>query len=139
MALIEYIFLHTICTTLTGSYNHWVCVQYGNQVDKEVHLMDSLGLTMSVGKELVLQIASIYKCDEEVLTIRKLGVQQQIGTWDCGLFAVAYAVEVCSGCFDQTRMREHLYSCLQEGVLKPFPQIRSQARRNLVLRATSQH
>ena len=107
----------------THSYNHWVCVQYGSQVDNEVHLINSLGLTMSVGKELVLQNASIYKCDEEVLTIRKLVVQQQIRTRDCGLFAMAYVVEVCSGnnaaiaCFDQTRMREHLYSCLREGAV----------------------
>ena len=94
----------------------------------EVYLMDSLGLTMNIGKDLFLQIASIYKCDGETLIVRKLGVQQQIGTLDCGLFAVAYAIEACLKtdatvlCFDQTKMRQHLFKCLEQQVLKPFPQ-----------------
>ena len=106
--------------------------------------MDSLGLTMSIGRELLLQIASIYKCDGDILTIRKLGVQQQVGKMDCGLFAVAYAVEVCHGknpavtCFDQTKMRHHMYDCLCKGKLVPFPQVRSGVRKNLILRATAE-
>ena len=106
--------------------------------------MDSMGLSMSVGRELFLQIASVYKCDGEILTIRKLGVQQQVGKFDCGLFAVAHAVEACKGndpeeaCFDLKNMRKHLYNCLNQRVMKPFPQVRSQSLRKLVLRASSQ-
>ena len=65
-----------------------------------------------------LQIAQIYGAAcalKRGLTIRKLNVQQQkVGAQDCGLFAVAYATEVCYGMnptmasFEQSKMNIHL-------------------------------
>ena len=52
---------------------------------------------MPVERKLILQIASIYKCNGKTLSIQKLGVQHQDGTLDCGLFAIAYATEICEG------------------------------------------
>ena len=121
--------------------HHWVCIAYENG---EVRLFDSLGLFFSISRELVLQIASIYKCDGHILSIEKDGVQQQVGNVDCGLFSIAFAVEVCNGrdpvkaCFDQKKMRMHLCNCLIERVLKPFPQVKSLARRKLALYAQNQ-
>ena len=40
---------------------------------------DSMGIMMPVGSDLVLQVASIYECDGHIVTIRKIGVQQQVG------------------------------------------------------------
>ncbi len=116
---------------LTGSFNHWVCIH-------EVHIMDSLATT-SIGDELVLQMAKIYKGDDKFVTVRRLSVQQQIGKLDCGLFAVAYAMEVCMGnkpatvTFNQMEMRPHLYRCLERGIIDPFPKIT--ARKTNSLRA----
>lgn len=96
-----------------------------------MHVMDSLGLFMSLNLFTILQIAKIYSLPESlsVLQLHKMSVQQQHGTLDCGLFAIAYAVEVCLGrnpqcaSFDQKRMREHLYTSLVKGVLIPFPKM----------------
>ena len=86
---------------------------------------------MSLNVFTVLQIAKIYSLpqSQSVLQIHKMSVQQQQGTLDCGLFAIAFAVEVCSGrnpqcaSFDQKKMREHLYTCLRKGMLTSFPKI----------------
>ena len=75
----------------------------------------------------ILQISKIYRVQDSTLEIENVSVQQQKGRTKCGVFAVAYAVEVCLGrnpqysLFDQTKMRPHLYECLSQGVLKPFP------------------
>lgn len=118
---------HILCT---GAYNHWVCIQYGSNLNKEVFVMDSYSME-SLDEDLVVQIASIYKCDGKVLSIRNLSVQQQNkGSVDCGLFAVAYALEACRGSrgietnfmyFDQPRMRKHMLKCLEKKFLDPFP------------------
>ena len=56
--------------------------------------------------------------------ISRLRVQQQSGVKDCGLFALAYAIEICQGddpcmaSFKQGAMRSHLYKCLLKGVLE---------------------
>lgn len=77
----------------------------------------------------VWQIARIYSCavppSQSFFTIEKLSVQQD-GTLDCGLVAVANAVEVClnsnpvSAQYDQKMIR-HLEDCLNDETLRPFP------------------
>ena len=90
--------------------------------------MDSLvSDSKSVNHSLEIQIAKVYSVGRSSLKIKNLSVQQQNGTIDCGLFAVAFAVEVCQGhnpstvSFDQSQMRTHFYTCLQRGVLSSFP------------------
>ena len=63
----------------------------------EVLLMDSL--VSSPSDSLLLQLAQIYQAAPDVqnMSIRVLPVQQQKGSKDCGLFAVAFATELCSG------------------------------------------
>lgn len=63
------------------------------------------------------------------LNIKRASVQQQNGYRDCGLFSIAYAVEVCLGqkpedaLFFQEEMRMHLCDCLSERQMRPFPRI----------------
>ena len=55
--------------------------------------------------------------------------QQQTNLSDCGLFAIANAVElvlgdvenVASARYDTSKMREHLKECLMLGQMRPFP------------------
>ena len=89
--------------------------------------MDSLGLFMSLNVFTVLQIAKIYSLpqSQSVLQIHKMSVQQQQGTLDCGLFAIAFAVEVCSGrnpqCASFTRKNVSIsIFVLQKECLRPF-------------------
>ena len=91
--------------------------------------MDSLSRSdVKTSLEILLQIAKIYPAAKQTLNISRLSVQQQVGVHDCGLFAIAYAVETCYGndvqkaLFDQKLMRKHLHDCFNSGVLTPFPQ-----------------
>ena len=94
-----------------------------------MQVMDSLGLFMPLNLSTILQISKIYSVStgQSVLEIKKLSVQQQRGTLDCGLFSVAFAVEICLGrnpqhaSFEQKKMREHLYTCLNNKVFTAFP------------------
>ena len=74
-------------------------------------------------------------------------VQQQRNGTNCGLFALAYAVSLAYGedpgkvRYDESKMREHLLSCLRNNTLLPFPNkegyrsttFRSTKRRNIEL------
>ena len=106
-----------------------MCVQYSTKCGNKVYLFDSFATSSHEDwpDDMVLQIASLYMCDERYLFIEQLPVQQQIGKVDCGLFALAFAVESCQGSdlsrvtFDQNEMRKHLLLCLERGCLKSFP------------------
>ena len=87
---------------------------------------------MTLNLSTVLQIAKIYSVptDQSVIEIQKLSVQQQHGTLDCGLFSIAFAVEICLGHIPQyasfnQKMREHLYTCLRNGVITSFQKMSS--------------
>lgn len=103
--------------------SHWICVVYNRD---EVNVLDSLGF-MNLQEDAVLQIAKLYSSRSSTLNIKRLSVQQQNGYHDCGLFSVAYAVEVCLGqnpesaSFAQDRMRGYLLDCLSSGAMKSFP------------------
>jgi hypothetical protein len=79
--------------------------------------------------ECALQISNLYSipANHSALMIKRQSVQQQKGCVDCGLFAIVYAVEVCSrrnpeeAIFVQEKIRSHLLQCLSKGVVMPFP------------------
>ena len=78
-----------------GSTNHWVCV-YGDG-SGVVKVMDSLAAFMPLSSMTIQAIAKIHSIpsDHSVLKLKTLPVQQQDVYLDCGLFAVAYSIEVC--------------------------------------------
>ena len=63
---------------------------------------------------------------KSVLHFDLLNVQQQPNSWDCGLFAVAFATELVHGrspaCrhFDVKLLRPHLLDCLKEELCRVF-------------------
>ena len=122
----------TICV---GESQHWVCTavrSFKMRKENEVLLLDSWWNVETLERLVGLQIAQIYgpACmSKGGLAIRKVNVQQQrVGTLDCGLFAVAYATEVCyrmdpaKASFEQSKTNIHLIQCLEEGKLARFPQ-----------------
>ena len=80
--------------------------------------MDSKSAGNSLQSSLECQIARIYSSKKEKFTVEMVPVHQQEGSEDCGVFAIAYAVELI---YRQESMRSHLESCLCEGKLSPFP------------------
>ena len=51
-------------------------------------------------------------------------LQKQTNMSDCGAFAIAFAMAICNRqrpellCFDITKMRRHLYNCLEDGLMR---------------------
>lgn len=102
-----------------------MCVSSDGQ-SRELCLMDSAN--MIVERKLLLQIACMFNNEKESsLQLARLPVQQQNGSQDCGLFAIALAVEVCRGSnpgavvFCQEKMRDHLVTCLESMIFTSFP------------------
>ena len=89
--------------------------------------MDSKSAGNSLQSSLECQIARIYSSKKEKFIVEMVPVHQQEGSEDCGVFAIAYAVELAFGCdpraviYRQESMSSHLESCLCEGKLSPFP------------------
>ena len=101
--------------------------------------MDSLAMQIPVNRSMILQMAQIYRApnNHSTISVKVLPVQQQNGYRDCGLFAIAFATESCSGqdpsraVFIQTQMRGHLLKCLTKGNIMPFPQFPQQEKATL--------
>ena len=95
----------------------------------QVIIYDSLNLTPT--EELFLQLSCLYSPHKEIVpTIYQANISStQFGSHDCGLFALAYAVEIAKGndpswyTFDQTEMRPHFFACFESGKLESFPKI----------------
>ena len=88
---------------------------------------------------LTHQLALIYRpliSGEEVdphLVVHIPSVQQQQGSSDCGLYAIAFALHAACGDdmkdleFNQTQMRSHLLECFRKKELVRFPTVRNAA------------
>ena len=72
-------------------------------------------------------MCAILKYEGTIVTLNKVPVQQQHGSEDCGLFAIANIVALCFGyepnkiLFHQDRMRNHLILCLEAWQFSMFP------------------
>ena len=64
---------------------------------------------------------------QQAKSVQVLPVQQQKGSVDCGCFTIAFAVSVVLGenpahhIYNQTKMREYLVMCFEQGFFIPFP------------------
>ena len=87
-------------------------------------------------RSMILQMAQIYRApnNHSTISVKVLPVQQQNGYRDCGLFAIAFATEICRGqdpsraVFIKTQMRGHLFKCLTNRNMMPFPQFPQQEK-----------
>lgn len=106
---------------------HWQTIStYGCEIG-EIFLFDSRVdsiLTESTKK----QICSILHCENKAITVKRLPVQQQKDSNDCGLFALAFIFYIAknlenpiSVTFNQPLLRTHLLHCLKNGKMTDFP------------------
>ena len=60
----------------------------------------------------------------------------QSGSYDCGLFAIAFATALAHGCnpgsYDQQNMRQHLSRCLQNKKMEMFEKTRRTGMRKII-------
>ena len=63
----------------------------------------------------------------EIVTFINEKILKQIGSADCGLFAPAFATDLCQGLdpttqsYDQALMRQHYVTCLKSAKVTAFP------------------
>eukprot|EP00058_Branchiostoma_floridae_P007950 XP_002593438.1 hypothetical protein BRAFLDRAFT_70783 [Branchiostoma floridae] len=114
---------------------HWVLSSY---TDGQVCLYDGLGVSMMT-KPLLIQLCQSYAAfadkETDVLSVMLPEVQRYWNENDCGLFAIAWAMDIAEGqdvsrvVYDERKMRGHLEKCFEKGKLTPFPRLTSRRRR----------
>ncbi|XP_078671420.1 uncharacterized protein LOC144911416 [Branchiostoma floridae x Branchiostoma belcheri] len=114
--------------------SHWVLSSYA---DGQVHLYDSIGadMTASLQVQLYQTYAAFADQERNILTIILPEVQRQKNVFDCGLFAIAWAVDIAQGqdvssiAYDDRKMRSHLEKCFKQGRLTPFPHLTNRRKK----------
>ena len=105
---------------------HWLCLStIGVSHPGTVRVFDSLFIKPNaIGVEHACQM--LLHAGDTVTFINEK-VQKQIGSADCGLFALAFATDLCQGLdpttqrYDQALMRQHYVTCLESAKVTPFP------------------
>ena len=73
------------------------------------------------------QIACLLCTEQSEINLKFLDVPMQSGTYECGLYAIAFATALALGkqpecyVFDQQEMRAHLRKCLLQRKMAMFP------------------
>ena len=107
---------------------HWVLAVSGFPVcrNHNVAVYDSLGFERSSEEETVKAISSLLGYTD--YSLYAPSCQKQADKSSCGVFALAFAVEVALGADPSTivfvkeaQMKDHLKGCLRDLELKPFP------------------
>eukprot|EP00058_Branchiostoma_floridae_P013786 XP_002599274.1 hypothetical protein BRAFLDRAFT_64376 [Branchiostoma floridae] len=109
-----------------NSSQHWVL---SSCAGGQVRLYDSLGVAMTPSLQIQLYQSYAAFADQarKVLTVILPDIQRQKNVFDCGLFAIAWAVDIAEGqdvsrvVYDVKKMRSHLETCFELGKLTPFP------------------
>ena len=90
-----------------------------------VHAYDSLYKTLS--KETRYLIASMIYVPSSDLQIVMMDVEEQSNGSDCGVLAIAFAFDICSGMdpcsvrFHHNQIRQNLATCLENCQVSRFP------------------
>jgi len=110
---------------LHTGHSHWVIICTIGTVHPVVNVYDSKYVAAS--SHLRAQIACLLMTQHAEITINFVSVTKQTGSYDCGLFAIAYATALAYGHdpathhYCQEKMRPHLRKCLLDRRLRLFP------------------
>ena len=110
---------------LNNHSSHWVTVASPpSGIAADVILYDSLysGVTFPTKMRIAKLLMAEHSPIQCVIDTR----EGQIGTDDCGLFALVAATSICFKCpgslkYDQPAMRSHFNACMRNGIMTPFP------------------
>lgn len=110
------------------SRNHWITLSTLNCSHRPgtVKVFDSLQ-RFNLTRQTLRVLCHLMQSKENEITIEFMPVQKQIGSNDCGVFALAYAVSLCHAKdpvllhYDQTKIRKHLVQCFETENIIEFP------------------
>ena len=127
---------------LNTGQGHWVTISTIGTTHPNVHVYDSL--YSCAGTHLKAQIAATMATEKPELILKFMDVPVQSGTYDCGLFAIAFATALAQGekpelfFFDQWNMRAHLRQCFEDGEMKMFPVLRKRRVKKIAVKTTEE-
>ncbi|XP_078692961.1 polycystin-1-like protein 2 [Branchiostoma floridae x Branchiostoma belcheri] len=112
----------------TGQF-HWVV---SSSIGGHVSVYNSIpsGINDSLEYQLCQCYPPVSNLDTDVLIVKVPRVQLQSSSSTCGLFAIAWAVDIAMGTdvaqvwYDESKMRAHLLDCFKRRHLTPFPRVR---------------
>ncbi len=105
--------------------NHWLALSTIGCQQSAIRIYDSMGGRLP--KATLKLVADLLQSGDKAITIEFVDVQQQRGSNDCGLFALAFIASICCGVepstvtYQQNAMRQHLLACIEGNEMKPFP------------------
>ena len=109
------------------SSDHWACLSNKFSSLGHVDLFDSMHTVPVEDGTICTQVCSILQTPKPTISTSVVNVGHQEGTSDCGLLAIAMAYDLCAGVdpvtreYVQSELRNHLHSCFNNKLLKPFP------------------
>ena len=125
------------CILIVCVSSHWVTLTNINHFDRDDDmwiLYDSLNDPKKYLKDLKPLFRRIRAAEGRTrrgrFVVKSVKVKKQLGSSDCGLFALAYAYELANGqnpalcAFDQHKMRSHFNSILKTRQIVSFPHIK---------------
>ena len=118
--------LHSCSDMTTNKNGHWVCSYYDTRT---IYIYDSLNLKRlhAHHKIYLKKLYPFYSFDKK--PVRFPTVQNQSNAYDCGVFAIAFAVSLLFGLqpdkvmYDHTIMRQHLAKMFELNKIEHFPRI----------------
>ena len=105
-----------------NNVHHWILLSSFNG---EVKIFDSLNTDPTV--ETLQQIKQLFSPDNAFPQYQLSPCRKQVGTIDCGVFAIACSIDILFGnnpseiVYDQSKLRQHLVDCFEKGTLTTFP------------------
>lgn len=105
---------------------HWICVSTIDCANGKIKVYDSLR-TGDIPLTTQESISTLLHTTKKSVSLMFPDVQQQDNSFDCGLFALAYASSICQNIdpatvlYEKLSLRSHFLSCLVNKEFIPFP------------------
>ena len=110
-------------------------------MENTVKVYDSAYSDLPHEEEMV--VASVVSTSADNLRVLFPNVSLQTNGYDCGLYAIAkanafsaYGIDPCAQVYIPRMMREHLFKCLEQKHLEPFPIIQNSKKKRKTIRNT---
>lgn len=124
--------------------NHWILASnIGTDQPSIVRIYDSMCSGHMPSFKFLHMLARFCRFSADEMTVHVMSVHQQPNSCDCGIFALAYAIAICTNCDPTTiqlasgkYLRLHLFHCLEAGDLSMFPSTRRACRKQNVTGCT---
>lgn len=105
--------------------NHWPTVSNVNCIEGSVNVYDSK--YKHISKDTLRQICSFLRSKYDVVKFHLVNIQTQPNDCDCGVFAIAVAMELAVNSdpskfrYNVSQMRNHLLDCFEARKISIFP------------------